>query len=64
MPPDSIKVEGYTFLFIYNNRYDFNKGVDFHKLMESYKSSGFQASAISNAIDEVNRMVYLYITND
>ncbi|KAN0041880.1 hypothetical protein ACTFIV_004433 [Dictyostelium citrinum] len=37
--------------------YDFNEGVDFSKLFETYKTIGYQASAVGQAIDEINRMI-------
>uniref|UniRef100_A0A146L376 deoxyhypusine synthase n=3 Tax=Lygus hesperus TaxID=30085 RepID=A0A146L376_LYGHE len=37
--------------------YDFNKGVDYKALLKSYKNSGFQATSLGLAIDEVNRML-------
>lgn len=37
--------------------YDFDNGVDFDKLFESYKTTGFQATNLGLAIDEVKKMV-------
>ncbi len=37
--------------------YDFNKGVDFDGIMKAMLTTGFQATALGQAIDEVNRMV-------
>ena len=37
--------------------YDFNKGVNWEGIVESFKSSGFQASELSNAIDIVREMI-------
>ena len=37
--------------------YDFNNGVDYHKLFESYKTIGFQANSMGIAIDIINRMI-------
>lgn len=37
--------------------YDLNKGLDYNKILESYKTIGFQATNLGNAINEVNRMV-------
>ncbi len=37
--------------------YDFNKGVDYNKIIESFASSGFQASYLSKAIDIANSMI-------
>ncbi|XP_006812871.1 deoxyhypusine synthase-like [Saccoglossus kowalevskii] len=47
MPSDSVKVKGY----------DFNKGIDFHALLESYKTSGFQATNFGLAVEEINKML-------
>ena len=47
MPDDSIKVLGY----------DFNNGIDYHKLLQSYASTGFQATKFSQAVDQINKMV-------
>ncbi len=37
--------------------YDFNKGVNYSKIIESFKSTGFQATQFSEAIDIVNKMI-------
>lgn len=37
--------------------YDFNGGRDLDGLMEAMLTSGFQASALGEAVGEVNRMV-------
>ena len=37
--------------------YDFNKGVNYEKIIESYKSTGFQASHLSKAIEIINSMI-------
>ena len=47
MPEDSVLVSGY----------DFNKGIDFHKLLQSYATSGFQATNFGRAVIEINKMV-------
>ena len=60
--------EGYLFIFLiyllhYNlnespfSGYDFNNGIDHHELLRSFKYSGFQATSLGNAIDEINNMV-------
>ena len=49
MPADSVKVKGY----------DFNQGVDYHKILQSYLTSGFQATNFGLAIEEINKMVRL-----
>lgn len=47
MPDDAIKVEGY----------DFNEGINYEKLMASFKTTGFQALHLGQAIEEINRML-------
>lgn len=37
--------------------YDFNSGVDFEKILDSYKSMGIQASNMFKAIDIINEMI-------
>ena len=37
--------------------YDFNKGVDYHALLQSYKYSGFQATNFGLAVEEINKMI-------
>jgi deoxyhypusine synthase len=37
--------------------YDFNRGVDYSALLNSYLQTGFQASSFGKAVIEVNRMV-------
>lgn len=37
--------------------YDFNNGVDYDKLFETFKHTGIQATALGNAIDIVNKMI-------
>ncbi|HPD81804.1 MAG TPA: deoxyhypusine synthase [Candidatus Pacearchaeota archaeon] len=37
--------------------YDFNKGVDYEKIIDSFSKTGFQASNLSQAIDIVNEMI-------
>ncbi|EGC38767.1 hypothetical protein DICPUDRAFT_148566 [Dictyostelium purpureum] len=44
--------------------YDFNKGLDYGKLFESYKNTGFQASAVGNAIDEINKMIQWRLSDE
>ncbi|XP_072176616.1 deoxyhypusine synthase-like [Diadema setosum] len=47
MPVDAVKVKGY----------DFNEGINYHKLMQSYGTSGFQATNLWKAIEEINKMI-------
>ena len=37
--------------------YDFNQGIDHHKLLESYRYSGFQATNFGLAVEQINAMV-------
>lgn len=37
--------------------YDFNKGIDYHALLQSYTRSGFQATNFGKAVEEINKMV-------
>ncbi len=37
--------------------YDFNAGIDYNKIFESFKCTGFQATQMGLAIEEINRMV-------
>lgn len=37
--------------------YDFNNGIDYHSLFQSYKHSGFQATSFGCAVEEINRMI-------
>jgi hypothetical protein len=38
--------------------YDFNNGLDYDKLLESFLTTGFQATNFAQAVKEVNRMVF------
>lgn len=44
---EGLKIEGY----------DFNNGVDYGKIVDSFSSTGFQASHLSKGIDIVNEMI-------
>ena len=37
--------------------YDFDKGVDYYKILESFSSTGFQASLFAKAVKIVNKMI-------
>lgn len=50
----SMKVQGY----------DFNKGLDYEAVFKSYISTGFQATSLGQAIDEVNRMIKYRLSDD
>lgn len=47
VPEDTPKVKGY----------DFNQGVDYHTLLQSYLKTGLQATNIGLAIQQINKMV-------
>ena len=37
--------------------YDFNKGINYNEIFQSYKTMGFQASELAKAIDRINEML-------
>lgn len=47
LPPESAQVQGY----------DFNRGVDYHALLDAYRTTGFQATNFGRAVQQVNAMV-------
>jgi deoxyhypusine synthase len=47
MPAGAEKVQGY----------DFNTGIDHHKILQSYKYSGFQATNFGLAVEQINKMI-------
>lgn len=47
LPPESAQVQGY----------DFNRGVDYHALLEAFGTTGFQATNFGRAVQQVNAMV-------
>uniref|UniRef100_H3CCA9 Deoxyhypusine synthase n=2 Tax=Tetraodon nigroviridis TaxID=99883 RepID=H3CCA9_TETNG len=47
LPEDLPKIRGY----------DFNQGVDFQAVLKSYLTTGFQASRLGLAIQEINHMI-------
>jgi deoxyhypusine synthase len=48
-----LKIEGH----------DFNRGVDYHQLLKSMLTTGFQASNLAEAIESVHQMVLFYDTH-
>ncbi|KAI9227210.1 MAG: DHS-like NAD/FAD-binding domain-containing protein [Piptocephalis tieghemiana] len=46
VPEDAVHIRGY----------DFNQGVDLAALMDSYATTGFQATSVGQAIDQINQM--------
>ncbi|XP_075994870.1 deoxyhypusine synthase [Genypterus blacodes] len=47
LPEDMLKIQGY----------DFNKGVDHKALLKSFLTTGFQASSLGLAIEQINQMI-------
>ena len=47
MPEGSIPVRGY----------DFSPGLDYHHLLQSFRTTGFQATNFGLAVDEIGKMV-------
>ncbi|XP_029364037.1 deoxyhypusine synthase [Echeneis naucrates] len=47
LPEDMLKIKGY----------DFNQGVDLQAVLKSYLTTGFQASSLGLAIQEINHMI-------
>eukprot|EP01045_Picozoa_sp_COSAG04_P006401 COSAG04_NODE_313_length_17126_cov_17.159922_7_plen_86_part_00 len=47
MPADAVPIRGY----------DFNDGVDYERLLQTYRHIGFQAAHFGLAVDEINRMI-------
>lgn len=44
--------------------YDFNEGIpSLSTFLKSYATTGFQASALAAAIDEIQRMVFLFLVS-
>lgn len=37
--------------------YDFNNGINYHKLFQTYRYSGFQATSFGCAVEEINKMI-------
>lgn len=47
LPDDTPQVQGY----------DWNIGINYEQLLDSYVNSGFQATNFGKAVNEINRMV-------
>ena len=47
LPVDPVEVKGY----------DFNNGVDYHELLKTFRTSGFQATNFGLAVEQINEMV-------
>lgn len=53
LPEDSVQIKGY----------DFNDGIDYEKLIDSYLSTGFQASNLAMAIKVLFWLIFLFIAS-
>lgn len=49
LPEDTPQVRGY----------DWNNGINYEQLLDSYVNSGFQATNFGKAVNEINKMVEL-----
>ncbi|XP_029846320.2 probable deoxyhypusine synthase isoform X2 [Ixodes scapularis] len=49
---EKVEVEGY----------DFNQGIDYERILQSYRCCGFQATHFDRAVTEINRMVDCIVT--
>jgi len=47
LPVEPLEVKGY----------DFNDGVDYGRILKSFRTTGFQATNFGLAVNEINRMV-------
>ncbi|KAJ5069347.1 deoxyhypusine synthase [Anaeramoeba ignava] len=47
LPDDTPTIQGY----------DFNEGIDYNRILESYKTTGFQATNFGLAVEEINKMI-------
>ena len=50
LPVESVKVQGY----------DFNNGVNYHELLKSFRTTGFQATNFGLAVEEIDKMVCIF----
>lgn len=41
--------------------YDFNEGVNYDKILGSYLTTGFQATNFGRAVQEINKMVNIFV---
>lgn len=41
--------------------YDFNQGINYDKILESYLTTGFQATNFGQAVQEINKMVNMFL---
>jgi deoxyhypusine synthase len=44
--------------------YDFNNGIDYEEMFKTYRHTGFQATNLGLAIEEVNRMIKWRLSDD
>lgn len=51
------KTANVSFLTESVSGYDWNQGIDYDKLLKTYKTSGFQATNFGLAVQEINKMI-------
>ena len=51
---DGVEVKGY----------DFNQGVNYSKILESFAQTGFQATNLARAIEEINKMLHWRLSDE
>ena len=44
--------------------YDFNKGLDYNEVFKTYVHTGFQATSLGQAIEEVNKVIAFRLSDD
>lgn len=47
----------FSFLTKVVKGYNFNEGIDYHKLLHSYLTSGFSATSFGLGVEEIKKMV-------
>lgn len=53
-PDDAVEIRGY----------DFNNGINYEAMFKSFISTGFQATALAQAIDTINAMIKWRLSDD
>ena len=51
LPVEPVEVKGY----------DFNNGINYHELLKSFKTTGFQAMHFGLAVEEITKMVCIHM---
>jgi deoxyhypusine synthase len=54
IPQDALKVQGY----------DFNQGIDYSKIMNSYLTTGYQATHFGQSINIIKKMIEWRLSNE